>query len=230
MIKIIQADVTSKVFKLILVASLSFLVGCQTVAQKKLMAMNVEVKDINSRALACHEGVRRSDPFKKVVHKLYLNSRVSPSLALLSNQELPDDGDVEALYKLHMSQPCRRIEIEAASKVHALFAGYYATFYSQLDAIMFGLVNKSTSWGEANRKLQEVYAWQIREETNLRRVIDSEFEKDHETEIAQRQKTAEALSRWSYQQQVLANQRAANSRHITTNCRWFGNSLNCNSF
>ncbi|MEP1206077.1 MAG: hypothetical protein ABJL64_20135 [Rhizobiaceae bacterium] len=215
---------------------LALLAGCQTGAQKKLMAMNVEAQNINTRALACYESVRRNQNFRKVGSKLYLNTNTAPTLRQMSDSEYPDKEQVEALHQLHqLSQPCRRIEIEAASKVHPLYAGYYANLFSQYDGVTLGLVNRSISWGAANRKLQEINAWKISEEANLRRIIDGELKQDHQAELAQRQRVARALSQWSYQQQALANQRAliatANApRHTTTNCRWVGRNLNCSTF
>lgn len=221
---------------IISIAASLLLAGCQTVAQKKMMAMNVEATNINTRAQACYEGVRRDKKYLVVGHKLYLNPQNSPSLAVMSNPDLANDAEVEALHSIYqLSQPCRRIEIEAASKVHPLFAGFYANLYSQYDGVTLGLVNRSLTWGQANHKLQEVAAWRVTEETNMNRIIKAEMELSHEAEIAQRQIIAQSIAQWSYQQQALANQRAMintmnQPHHTITNCDWFGRSLSCRSF
>jgi hypothetical protein len=55
-----------------------------------------------------------------------------------------------------------------------------------------------------------------------RRVV-SELKQDHQAELAQRQRAAEAMAAWAQTQEMI---NAAN-RPVITNCNAFGNSVNC---
>lgn len=216
------------------------LFGCQTAAQKQMMTMNTTATDINSRAQACYVSLRQDEKFKIVSKNLHLEPHTRPSLQTLANPNFATDEEVEVIYAFHNQQQlCRSIEIEAASKVHPLYAGFYANFYSQIDEATVGLVKRTTNWGNANRMLQEAIAWRAENETKIERAITSDLEQDHQAELAQRTQISEALQRWNYQQQTLNNQRAMISatqmqQHHNTfrqaNCRWVGASLNCRTF
>ena len=63
--------------------------------------------------------------------------------------------------------------------------------------------------------------------------IDGQLQNQHAHEVQQRQRAAAALQQWSYQQQVLANQRAAvNAMNApkTINCQYVGNTAQCQQF
>lgn len=216
------------------------LFGCQTAAQKRMMTLNTAATDINNRAQACYTSLRQDEKFKIVSKNLHLEPHTRPSLQTLANPNFATDEQIEVIYAFHNQQQlCRSIEIEAASKVDPLYAGFYANLYSQLDEVTIGLVKRTTNWGMANRMIQEAAVWRTENETKIKNAIDSDLEQDHQAEMEQRAKISEALQRWNYQQQTLNNQRAMISatqmqqhRNVfrQTNCRWVGASLNCTSF
>jgi hypothetical protein len=122
-----------------------------------------------------------------------------------------------ALVRHHSKvQACRQIIIDHDNRYAAWETPYWQEAFQRSDAIYLKLVSGEMPVGVANRlTIESVGKFQVdvsRAHADAVRI-----------EEAQRQRAAEALLQTSAQ--ILANQ----PRVTTTNCSWFGNTLNCTS-
>jgi hypothetical protein len=105
--------------------------------------------------------------------------------------------------------------------------------FSEKDKVYTDFVDGRMTWGQFNQSLKD-----IGEKTQVAGMraanqIDANLQNQHAFEIEQRQRAAAAFQQWAYQQQVLANQRAAiaaANRPVTINCNYAGATAQCTSF
>ena len=183
---------------------------------------------------ACIAGVYVNPRYAELRSRLHLNPDTTPSLAELSDSDSPTTADVEAIFAAHEDlQKCRQIAIEGATQIDQRYVALLVENFRRTDEIMLGLVQGELTWGGANQKIEELQAWGKQEQAKLSAEIASTLELSHEQELAQRARISSALQQWSFQQQLLSNQRdaiGAMNRPHTLNCRYVGPTVSCTSF
>jgi hypothetical protein len=207
--------------------------GCATSAQREWTRLN-QVGDEGSKARdACYETAAASAPFQALKNNMAL--RGEQTIAMKANPAKATKAEAASLIEYHQNYlaPCRKIDLETASKLHPALVAILADGYAKSDANIVRLINQQIAWGEF---VQENDA--IRIDTGSKMVtagsaIQQNLERGHNAELAQRQRASAAMSNWVYQQQILAqNQQAINAmnRPRMTNCQYVGAYLQCTTF
>ena len=200
-----------------------FVTGCATQAQRQFQA----IKSDNAKALAdltaCATTVYNSPDNAPIRAHLPLNV-ADVSLQQLSDASLATPAEIQAIFAVHPQvRECRKALLTSLSESEPAVVPPLITSYNKADDDIVALTQRKLSWGEY------VHRWRDRV-AETREAIEAadhqvvaELKEEHQAEIAQRQRAAEALAQWARTQELI---NAAN-RPVVTNCSGFGNMVNC---
>jgi len=216
---------------LIAIACLSACTGVQIEAA----SMQKDAASTRESATACLQEVFSKPEFAGLSKKLYLSTlhqTVPPEY--LNNDSNPTKPDIADLYRLHGDvQACRKIVLDGASARHPLILTVIVESYSESDRLYADAVSGKLTWGQFNEARQTLNTKGLARLTEADTRIRGELQGQHQFEVEQRQRAAEAMQQWAYQQQQLYQQQqmiAAASRPVMINCNYSGTTVHCNSF
>jgi hypothetical protein len=224
--------------KRILLVTLLFIflltAGCQTAAQRQSSFIRENMQVANQKITTCIEKVATNPAYQSISVHVPLSGKVNPTLVQLTDNGMPTDEDIQVIIAIHNEmEHCRGQAIEDYSKITPGIIPMAVQMYHAGDLVVVDLIQRKITWGEYNKrrvalrdefrvKIQAFYAQ-----------LDRDLVTSHRAEIADRQRAANALSQWSYQQQTLwQNQQLINTlnRPTLTNCTTTGNMTNCRSY
>jgi hypothetical protein len=167
-------------------------------------------------ATTCAQEVNATPEAQLVFARLWAGN-TSDTAAKLSDPKPLTPRERDALVVVHNKiQPCRQIVITSDNNYAAWETPYWQEYFQRSDEIFYKLASGDLPVGIAN-KLQI-------ESTGKFQVDVSRGHADAvRVEEVQRQQAAQALL------QASAQIAASQPRTTTTNCNWFGNTLNCTS-
>jgi hypothetical protein len=152
---------------------------------------------------------------------------------MLTDETRPTKDEIKSIYALYGDvQTCRSLVLAGLSKAHPVLVLAITEGYSKSDQLWSEFAKGKMTWGQFNTGRKSII-----EESRTRMVqtnmqIGSQLEGQHQAEVQQRQRAAEALSAWAAQQQAFALQQqainAANRPRII-NCNYVGSSTQCTS-
>jgi hypothetical protein len=205
--------------------------GC-TAAQVESSRMQKVVAETKTSGQACTQTISNNPQYAPLASKTALGTD-QYSLEMLTNKSIPSKSEIALIYKLYGDiQGCRRIILDGLSKVHPLAVAPAIESFNESDKLWAELASGKLTWGKFNED-RKTGATQLTLKLNQAgQQIDAQLQNQHQLEIEQRQQAAAAIQQWSYQQQALANQRAAinaANRPIMTNCNYTGTTANCTS-
>jgi hypothetical protein len=118
---------------------------------------------------------------------------------------------------------CQRQGLDALVNTTPSVVPILTKAYSEGDDDTILLIQRKLNWGDyTKRRRDRLITLQAALQAEGQR-ITSGLQQEHQAEIAQRQRAAEALAAWGQTQQLI---NAAN-RPVITNCNQFGNMVNC---
>lgn len=207
--------------------------SCQTAAHRQSISIQEGSQTAQQKAKACFSKISANPAYQSFAQHMPLNGSVYPTLAQLADDNLPNDEDVKVIIALHNDMaPCRERLIEDTMKITPGFIPTMLQFYNGSDLIMVDLMQRKSTWGEANKRRSALINDFMAKMQVVGSQINSELAASNQAELAQRQAALNSLSQWANQQQVLMqNQQMINSlnRPVITNCTRYGNSINCSS-
>jgi hypothetical protein len=146
------------------------------------------------------------------------------TLQQLSDTSVATPDEIQAIYVIHpRMQECRKALLAATAQTEPSLVPIIITTYNKNEDDLLSITERKMTWGE--------YAHRIRDRnTELQTALQAEdhrvvsgLQQEHQAEIAQRQRAAEALAAWAQTQEMI---NAAN-RPVITNCTGFGSTVNC---
>jgi hypothetical protein len=208
--------------------------GCATQAQQEMSRLQGVAASAGPAVEACDQRLEQSAPFQALQGKLGPRDGPVP-LALKANQEKATPAEVQEIYALHQDYltPCRKLRLEAASKVHPGLVAVLAEAYSKNDAELVRLTTRQISWGDYLTAKDALSVETQARTAAILSAVQKNLNDAHASELSRRQAAAAALSNWAYQQQVLMqNQQMINAMNQPrmTNCQYVGAYLNCTTF
>jgi hypothetical protein len=225
-------DMFSK--RVALLLTLCCLCGCSTGAQRELARMQTVQADSAAAYNQCADPVFQNPEYSGITKKTHLSTN-DPNfpLEMLNDTTLPSKEQTKNIYAIYGDiQPCRQIILDAASKTSPLLVLTWVQTFSKIDQLWADFAKGKMTWGKFNTDRKAIY-----EDNKVRLVqasmqINGQLQSQHQSEIEQRQRAAEAFSQWAAQQQAFAlQQQAINAanRPRVINCNYFGNTATCNS-
>lgn len=209
--------------------------ACMTGAQQEQARMSSAAAQGQADVDACAARMVASAPYQALQGKIPAGGNSPPPLTLQANTAKPTAGDVDLLYALHEQgiAPCRAVTLESLAKIHPALVGVKTDQYTQFDALYLRLVNGQATWGEFAQGF-----YHLNQATNAKMQatsaqIQQQLGQAHNYEMAERRAAASAFRQWSYQQQLLNNQRQLiqqQSAPRMTTCNYVGTNLSCTTF
>jgi hypothetical protein len=121
-------------------------------------------------------------------------------LQMLNDKTSPTKQEIALLYDIYGEmQDCRKIALDGVAKMHSLYLLTLVEAYSASDKLWADVTAGRLTWGafnEARRNnVTHFQAKLIQADTQ----VSSQLQNQHQVEVQQRQRAAEAFQQWSYQ-------------------------------
>jgi hypothetical protein len=209
-------------------ASMTFAVvvalsGCATQAQMQFEVIKTGKQAIGAQLKICLDAVRKSPELASLqTHPLLDKGTVT--LQQLSDQSLATPTEVQAILAVHpRMKQCANAAINGVAQTEPSVAPILTAAFARDEDDVLALTQRKITWGD--------YARRDRDRTNETKAafqageqqIVAGLQREHQAEMAERQRAADALAEWALTQQMI---NAAN-RPVVTNCNAFGNMVNC---
>jgi hypothetical protein len=212
-----------------------FLTGCmETTAQHENVRMQSETNNANTAAKECLQATFDKPEYVNLRQHTYFSATdQSWPLQMLNDPTVPTKEQIKQIYAIYADiQECRKIILDGAGKTHSAMVMAWVQNFSESDRLWAEFAKGKMPWGKFNegRKAGSVdgQARLVQAATQ----INGQLQNQHQSEMEQRQRAAEAFSQWATQQQAFAAQQqaiAAANRPRTINCNYYGNTATCNS-
>lgn len=205
-----------------------FATGCATQAQREYSRIDAASNQTKAASDACIDHAKTLPSYSIVGTKLRFGTEGEPSLDQRMDSSMATPEEVQALLTFHREgiEPCRKVIIDGAAKMHPVVPGILAEGYANADANYIKLVKREETWGDYITASDQNFRATKAKLAQAEQAVVGQLQASHVQEVQQRQAAAAALSNWAYQQQVIA----AMNRPVTTNCTRFGYSVNCTSY
>jgi hypothetical protein len=176
----------------------------------------VTAADAIKKAKACFADVHATPEYRMVAARLWQFDDTDTAVKLSDPNPLTP-AERNALVQVHNKvAPCRQIIISHDNQFAAWETPYWEDYFQRSDEIFYKLASGELPVGIANKMAIESQG-----------KFQADVSRGHADAVqvaeVQRQQAAEAMMRAGAQ---LA---ASQPRMTTTNCSWFGNTLNCTS-
>lgn len=199
------------------------LISCQTMAQRQAASIRKNFADAVQNARNCRLNIYATPAYWGIAKHAPLFEDQSPRLDQLADEGVPKDEDIKTIIAVHNElEPCRVQLIKSLWTTIPGFVPILVQYYHSRELVTVDLIQRKITWGEYNKRhMALVDEYKIKAQAFDDQLV-RELSASHQAELAQRQAALNALSQWSYQQQVLMqNERLINSmqgstmRHIT---------------
>jgi hypothetical protein len=202
---------------------IALLSGCATQAQQQFQAMRTGDQEIGAQLKACSTAVYNSAEFAPL--RSHFPSSISDvTLEELSDTSLASPDEIHAILVSHPRlQQCRKTALMALAQVEPALVPILTKSYNENEDDLLALIQRKMTLGEYVRRLRaRTTETQVAIRAEDRQVL-GELKQEHQAEIEQRQRAAEAVASWAQTQELI---NAAN-RPVITNCNAFSNMINC---
>ena len=209
--------------------------GCVTAAEQEHGRMSDAAAKAAAAIDRCSDRLVSSDAYQALQGKIPPVGAAPPPIAMQANTAKPTPREIETLYSLHEVgiAPCRAVALRALAQVHPVYVSIKTDQYTQFDALFLGLVQGQATWGDFARGYNQLNQSTAAKMKAAGEQIGRQLGQEHEYEVVQRTAAANALQQWSFQQQLLNNQRQLiqqRSAPTMTTCNYVGRNLNCTTF
>lgn len=203
--------------------ALTLLCGCPTGAQRQFQAMKTSNQQASAELTNCTMAVYNAPETAPIrVH-------IPPNINDLTLQQLsdvsfatPEEAQI-VLFNHPKIHACRKEFIASLTQSEPSLVPILVASYNKSDDDKIALTQRKISWGEyAHRARDRTAETRAAIQAADQRVV-SGLQQEHQAELAQRQRAAEALAAWAQTQEII---NAAN-RPVITNCNQFGGMVNC---
>jgi hypothetical protein len=197
--------------------------GCATQAQRQYQTITTGNKTISDQMKVCAAAVYNDPAAAPIRSHEPLDIREA-TLTQLADTSLASPTEIDAINTQYPKlKSCQRAELDALVNTTPGFVPILTKAYSNGDDDTILLIQRKLTWGEYTKRRRDRFiALQTALQTEGQSVVAG-LRQEHQAEMAQRQRAAEALAQWAQTQQLI---NAAN-RPVFTNCNAIGNSVNC---
>src|SRR5262245_8302518 len=218
-----------------------YLSGCGTaVPVEPVQAQRTAASPPQMTRMAAAGDSCSTKPYAKryagLAKKMYLDPDLNRSMPVqyLTDESKPTKTEIADLYRLHADvQACRKILLDAASKVHPLILTALIESFTDNDRVWAEAASGKLTWGQFNEARERLALQATVKMTEVEGQIDAQLQRRDQFDVQQRQRAAAAMEQWTSQQQQLYRQHrvadvARQPRLI--NCNYAGDAANCASF
>jgi len=207
-------------------------VGCAS--QSRRQQLYSQFQFANNSTNSCMQAFMQTAVFNKLSEKLIYTKNDPRMIEKLALKTYATEKDVKVIFEsVALLMPCRKRMIQEFGKVHPDFVTVLANVFVEATADMVAMINKEMAFGEANQNTLNRINKMDPEFRQIGKRITSQRNHLHQYEVSRRQRAAQALQSWSYQQKVLdALQQLTIKKSYSSimNCKYTGNTVSCIQF
>jgi hypothetical protein len=210
------------------------LAGCATAAQRQYQSIVTENKALGEEAKTCTAAIYNSPEAAPLRAHAPLDPREA-TLAQLSDTTFGTGAEIAAIELLHPRlKACQKEVLDGLASTTPGAVPILAKAFSAADDDTILFIQRKLSWGDrVKRGRDRALATQEALQAEGQRVV-SGLEQQHEAEMAQRQRAADALAQWAQTQAILdagPSRLPAGAYQLPgptfTNCTYGGGYANC---
>jgi hypothetical protein len=180
----------------------ALIASCQTMAQRQATSILKNIQMANQNLRICEHKIDINPAYESIAMHRPFNGY--PTLGQLADGGLPNDKDIRLLIALHNDhEPCRLQFIQDVMKTLPGFIPILVKSLHENGLITVDLVQRKITWGEANKRSLAAKDEFMAKQREFFSQLNRDLTASHEAELAQRQAALNALSQWTYQQQIL---------------------------
>jgi hypothetical protein len=207
-----------------IIASAAFLiVGCATQAQRQFEAIKTSNQEHLADIKTCITNVYNSPDFAPLRSHIPFNP-LEVTLQQMSDTTFATPVEIQAIFAAYPQiQACRKALLEGFAQSEPSLVPILIASYNKGEDDLVAVTQQKMTWGDYVRKARDRATDSAAALTAEDRRVVSGLRQEHQAEIEQRQRAAEALAAWAQTQEMI---NAAN-RPVITNCNAFSNMMNC---
>ncbi len=127
------------------------------VASQQQKTVAAEVERLKKQINECVERIEYNPPYQGVGKHMPLNGNKSPTLDQLTDAAIPTEEEVQTIMAIHKDMvECREQYLHDWEKLNANAVPIMRQLLSANDLITADLVERKTTWGEANKRRVEL--------------------------------------------------------------------------
>jgi len=219
--------------------SLYILSGCATTApttaQIQYNRLIAQVKSTEEAFKKCFAPIKSSPLYRRLEERFIMDPDDPRLLEKLTITGYATEQEIKDILEYYaMGKPCEKQVLEGMEQVHPEFRTLFAKYITEDYMDMAKVIKKELTVAETNQRSLDRANRARAETSQLGQRIMAQLNQSHQSQVAERQRAQErseaAYRQWSYQQQLLANQRRAlrnQERELNKRCIGVGNTLNC---
>jgi hypothetical protein len=205
--------------------------GCSTQAQIEASQIASATAGANASFQACTQNVANNPEYAPIELKTPISAYPQWSLQMLNDNSSPSKKEILLLYRVYGDmQECRKIPLDAASKMHPLLLLAAIETYSESDKLWAQVTAGRLRWGQFNQGRKQIYTGGQEKVLQANTQISAELNNQHYAELEERERAAAAFQEWASQQQQIALQAqaiATMNRPRVINCSYLGATAQC---
>ena len=177
--------------------------GCATQAQRQYQSISTNIKTASEQIAACAAAVYNSPEAASLRPHMPLQP-IDVTLEQMSDSSVATDQEIHAIFVTHPRvQECRKTYMAEISQSTPSLVPIYASFYNKTEDNLLALIQKKLAWGEFAKKQRDAATDSRTAIQVASQSIVAGLKQDHQAEIEQRQRAAEAVSQWAQTQQMI---------------------------
>jgi hypothetical protein len=177
--------------------------GCATQAQRQFQAISTNNKATSEQIQVCATSVYNSPEAASLRPHIPLKP-FDATLEQMSDSSVANDQEINAILTVHpRTQESRKVYLSELSQSTPSLVPIYVATYNKNEDNILALIQKKLTWGEFVKQQRDAA-------TDAQRALQAEgqrivagLKQDHQAEIEQRQRAAEAVSQWAQTQQMI---------------------------
>jgi hypothetical protein len=215
--------VHSRFKKAVALIGLWLLSGCATQAQREFQTMRTGQHEAVAEFGACGAAIYNAPESAPIRAHIPLNLN-DVTLQQLSDPSYATPEETQVMFSTHPKiQLCRKSFLAKLTQAEPAVVPIRIASFNKSDDNRIAVAQRKITWGEYIHRMRDLSAETQAALLEADARVVAGLQQEHQAEVAQRQRAAEALAAWAQTQQMI---NAAN-RPVITNCNQFGNTVNC---
>lgn len=197
--------------------------ACSTGAQRHAQAITDNNSASGQQLLSCLKAIYDSPVSEPIRRHMPMDVRTA-TLEQMTDSSFATDVEIAAILDIHpQAQTCKQTFLDRITQTTPSLVPILASIMTMSESSLIDLIQRKKNWGDHVRQVKD---WLPHAQAQLvaeQQRIQAGLNQDHQSELAQRQAAANAMTQFLQTQQMIS----AINRPVITNCNQFGRTVNC---
>ena len=168
------------------------LASCATQAQREAEKITAQATELNGKVEACTVDARGHQDVAALVGKIPWSGKAT--FDQLADESYLTKSETTAIGRYHtLIQPCRSMWLDGYQAIAPAMVPTIATLLTETDIVYVKMVQRKTTWGDANQAFAQISNQSRAEFQRIEREMNRDLAASHESEMASRRASAAAL-------------------------------------